>query len=133
MCGIPDPDRPPKATACWRFAIDTARDVAIVILAIFNVVQAIVLTALIAAIFILVRKVLQLWPKIETIIDKVTDTTGTVQQTTHTVSSTTTYVAGNVVGPLVKLIAFVVGIRKALEVLFSGPQASDLRDQEPGA
>jgi hypothetical protein len=113
----------------WRFAIDIARDIAIVILAIFNIVQAIVLTALFAVIFILIRKVLQLWPKIEAIIDKVSDTTGTVADTTHTVSATTSYVTGNVVAPLIKFIAFIAGVRQALVVLLSGPKVPETDDR----
>lgn len=90
--------------------------------------QAVILTVLFAAIYILVRKVLAVWPKIEGIIDKAGETTGTVSDTAHTVSSTTSYLAGNVVAPLIKLMAFIAGSRKALVVLFTGPQVPESRE-----
>jgi hypothetical protein len=92
-------------------------------------VLAIVLSAFFVVLIVLVRKAIQIWPKLEAIIDKVSDTTGTVADTTHTVGATTTYVSGRVVGPLIKVIAFIAGIRQALVVLLSGPKVPDPEDR----
>lgn len=100
----------------------TARDIAIVFLAILNMISALLLIALLA---VLVYGVLALKNLTsETVMPKVNATLDQVRDTAVTAKNTSTYVAQGVVSPLIKISSIAAGVR-------AGAAALARRDRKP--
>jgi hypothetical protein len=105
------------------------RDIAIVILVVFQLISVILLIALLIALLATVYYVRRLardtiMPRIEALntkVDGVIDTTrtiaGNVQNTTSSVSTTASYVAERVVTPVIRVSGLVAGARAAATFL----------------
>lgn len=107
----------------------TSRDIAIVILAVFQLIGAILTIALLLAIIYAVQAINRLahntvMPKIDALtnkLDQVIDSTqaiaGNLKDTTTTVSTTTVYVAEQVVSPVIRVSSLLAGVRAAATFL----------------
>ena len=96
-------------------AWQTARDVSIVILAIFEMISTLLLIGLLA---VLIYAVLALRSvATETVLPKVNQTLDQVKDTAVTAKSTSTYVAQGVVTPLIKLSSVAAGVKAAAVAL----------------
>jgi hypothetical protein len=105
------------------------RDIAIVILAVFQMIGAILTIALLLAIIYAVRTINRLaretvMPKVDALsvkIDQLLDSTkvitGNIKDTTTTVSTTTVYVAEQVVSPVIRVSSLLAGVRAAATFL----------------
>ena len=105
------------------------RDIAVVILAVFQLVSVILMIALLLALLgtvFYVRRLVRdsVMPRIEALntkVDGVIDTTraiaGNVQNTTSNVTTTTSYVAERVVTPVIRISGLVAGARAAATFL----------------
>jgi phage-related protein len=108
---------------------EATRDIAIVILAVFQMIGAILTIALLLAIIYAVRSINRLaretvMPKIEMLtgkLDQMIDSThaitGNLKDTTTTVSTTTVYVAEQVVSPVIRVSSLLAGVRAAATFL----------------
>jgi hypothetical protein len=109
--------------------LSTTRDIAIVILAIFQMISVILMIALLLAILFAVSYIRALArdtviPKIDTLTTKVDSVlentraiTDNVKDTTTTVSTTTVYMAERVVSPVIRIAGLVAGVRAAARFL----------------
>lgn len=114
------------------------RDIAIIILAAFQMIGAILTIALLLAILYAVRTIRHLAndriiPRVEALtnqLDQVLDNTraitGNVKDTTSTVSTTTVYVAERVVAPVIRVSGLMAGVRAAAAFLARRGQPHDL-------
>lgn len=108
------------------------RDIAVVILAVFQMIGALLTIALLLAVLYAVRTINNLahstvntvMPKIDALqtrLDQVLDSTqaitNNVKDTTSTVSTTTTYVAEQVVAPVIRVSSMLTGVRAAAAFL----------------
>jgi hypothetical protein len=105
------------------------RDIAIVILAVFQMIGALLTIALLVAIMYAVRsinklasqtvvpKIDLLTNKLDGVIENARSITGNVKETTTTVSTTTTYVAERVVSPVIRVSGLLAGVRAAATFL----------------
>lgn len=105
------------------------RDIAIVILAVFQMIGAILTIALLLAIIYAVRAINRLaretvMPKVDALsvkVDQLLDSTkmitGNIKDTTTTVSTTTVYVAEQVVSPVIRVSSLLAGVRAAATFL----------------
>ena len=105
------------------------RDIAVVILAVFQLIGAILTIALLLALLYTVWTIRRLArdtviPKIDTLtgkVDEVIETTraitGNVKDTTATASATTVYVAEQVVSPIIRVAGLMAGVRAAARFL----------------
>ena len=105
------------------------RDVAIVILATFQLIGTILTIAILFALFYAVQAMeraarLSLLPRLDSLsakVDQLVDQTqsiaGKVQDTTAVVSGTTGYVAEQVVAPMIRASGLVAGVRAAIGYL----------------
>lgn len=108
---------------------EATRDIAIVILAVMQMIGAILTVALLLAIIYAVRAINRLAqntviPKIDTltgkldqVIDNTRTITGNVRDTTTTVTTTTTYVTEQVVAPVIRVSSLFAGARAAASFL----------------
>jgi hypothetical protein len=93
----------------------TARDVSIVILAIFQMISTLLMIGLIA---ILIYAVMALYSVAsETVLPKVSQTLDQVRDTAGTAKNTTTYVAQGVATPLIKISSVAAGVKAAAVAL----------------
>jgi hypothetical protein len=90
--------------------VETARDIAIIILAVFNIVWLLIL---IVIGFVLLRLVLQVKGKVPELMD-------TASSTARSVKGTTEFVGESVVTPVIRIAALVAGLSKFLSVLLGG-------------
>ena len=105
------------------------RDIAIVILAVFQMIGAILIIALLLAVMFAVRainrlakdtvipKIDMLTGKLDAVIENTRSITGNVKDTTGTVSTTTVYVAEQVVSPIIRVAGLVAGVRAGARYL----------------
>ncbi|MBK9943735.1 MAG: hypothetical protein IPP13_19220 [Kouleothrix sp.] len=105
------------------------RDIAVVILAVFQMIGAILTAALLVAIFYvvfairrltnetLVPKVDLLTSKLDGVIDNTRAITTNIKDTTSSVGTTTSYVAEQVVSPVIRVSGLVAGVRAAATFL----------------
>lgn len=117
------------AAAIYPTFREISRDIAIVVLAVFQVITAIVATALLVAflytVFYLrtlsrttiIPQVEILTAKINQIAENTSTITGNAKTTATTVSSTTSYVAEQAVAPLIRLSGLFAGARAAASFL----------------
>lgn len=96
-------------------AWDTARDVSIVILAIFSMISTLLMIALIAVLIYAVMALRTVAS--ETILPKVSQTLDQVKDTAATAKNTSTYVAQGVATPLIKLSSVAAGVKAAAVAL----------------
>ncbi len=92
-------------------AWDTARDVSVVILAIFEMISTLLMIALLAVLIYAVMAIRTLAQ--ETVVPKVSQTLDQVRDTAATAKNTSTYVAQGVVTPLIKISSVAAGVRAA--------------------
>ncbi len=105
------------------------RDIAIVILAVFQLISAILLIALLLALLFTVLyirrlaretvlpEIRELRAKLDGVIEHTQAIAGNVKDTTTTVSSTTAYVAERVVSPVIRVSGLLIGVRAAASFL----------------
>lgn len=108
---------------------EATRDIAIVILALFQMIGALLtaalLVALLYAVFYIRRlardtvvpKIDMLSDKLDGVIENTRAITGNVKDTTSSVSTTTSYVAEQVVAPIIRVSGLVAGARAAATFL----------------
>jgi len=108
---------------------EATRDIAIVILAVFQMIGAILTAALLVAllwsVFAIKRlasvtvlpKVELLSSKLDTVIDSTQAIAGNVKDTAASVSTTTSYMAERVVSPVIRVSSLLVGVRTAAAFL----------------
>ena len=93
----------------------TARDVSVVILAIFEMISTLLMIALLAVLIYAVMALRAV--ATETVMPKVTQTLDQVRDTAATAKNTSTYVAEGVVTPLIKISSVAAGVRAAASPL----------------
>ena len=105
------------------------RDIAIVILAVFQLISVILLIALLVALLwsvfaikklvveTILPKVDVLTSKLDGVIEHTQAITGNVKDTTTTVSTTTSYMAERVVSPVIRVSGLLIGVRAAASFL----------------
>jgi hypothetical protein len=105
------------------------RDIAVVILAVFQLISVILLIALLLAILYVVfyirrlardtviPKIDLLTAKLDGVIESTRSITDNVKDTTTTVSTTTAYMAERVVAPAIRVSSLLVGVRTAATFL----------------
>ena len=89
----------------------TARDVSVVILAIFEMISTLLMIALLAVLIYAVMALRTL--ATETVVPKMNQTLDQVRDTAATAKNTSTYVAQGVVTPLIKISSVAPGVRAA--------------------
>lgn len=104
---------------------EASRDIAIVILAVLQMVSVVLSVALLVAILYTVRvlrdvsqtslipKVTELTVKVDQILENTTAVTSNVRSTSSNVASTTTYVTERTVAPIIRLSGVFAGVRAA--------------------
>jgi hypothetical protein len=90
--------------------VETARDIAIIFLAVLNIIWLIILCIIG---FVILRLVLQVKGKVPELMD-------TASSTARSVKGTTEFVGEAVVTPVIRLTALVVALGKFFSVLFGG-------------
>ena len=93
----------------------TARDVSVVILAIFSMISTLLTIALIAILIYAVMALRTLAS--ETVVPKVSQTLDQVRDSAVAAKNTTTYVGQGVAAPLIKLSSVAAGVRAAAVAL----------------
>jgi hypothetical protein len=105
------------------------RDIAIVILAVFQMIGAILTAALLIGLLYavlaiqrltnntIVPKIDMLTNKLDGVIDSTRAITTNIKDTTSTVGTTTTYVAEQVVSPVIRVSGLLAGVRAAATFL----------------
>jgi hypothetical protein len=90
--------------------VETARDIAIIVLAVINVVWLLILCAIG---FVLLRLFLQVKGKVPEVMD-------TATTTARSVKGTTEFVGETIVTPVIRIAALLAGLTKFFTVLFGG-------------
>jgi len=108
---------------------EATRDIAIVILAIFQIIGSILTAALLMALLYsmvaleklatqtVLPKVDLLTAKLDDVIEQTQAIAGNVKDTTTTVSTTTSYIADRVVSPVIRVSSLLIGVRAAASFL----------------
>ena len=108
---------------------EATRDIAIVILAVFQMIGAILTAALLMALLYsmvaleklatqtVLPKVDLLTAKLDEVIEQTQAIAGNVKDTTMTVSTTTSYIADRVVSPVIRVSSLLIGVRAAASFL----------------
>ena len=105
------------------------RDIAVVILAVFQLISVILMIALLLALLFTVLyirrlaretvlpEIRELRAKLDGVIEQTQSIASTVKDTTTTVSTTTSYVAERVVSPVIRVSSLLIGVRTAASFL----------------
>ena len=108
---------------------EATRDIAIVVLAIFQIIGSILTAALLMALLYsmfaleklatqtVLPKVDLLTAKLDDVIEQTQAIAGNVKDTTTTVSTTTSYIADRVVSPVIRVSSLLIGVRAAASFL----------------
>jgi len=108
---------------------EATRDIAIVILAVFQIIGSILTVALLLALLYsmvaleklatqtVLPKVDLLTAKLDEVIEQTQAIAGNVKDTTMTVSTTTSYIADRVVSPVIRVSSLLTGVRAAASFL----------------
>lgn len=108
---------------------EATRDIAIVILAVFQMIGALLTAALLLAVLYavfaikrlatdtIVPKVDLLTNKLDGVIENTKSITGNLKDTTASVGTTTSYVAEQVVSPVIRVSGLIAGVRAAATFL----------------
>lgn len=102
--------------------LDEARDLAIIILAIFHLISVTLMIALLGAIVVMVNELRavakdKITPKVDDVLDRVKDITENAKSTSSTAKQTATYVAEGVVSPLIKVASLASGVKAGAKAL----------------
>ena len=89
--------------------VESARDVAIILVA----VESLVVTLLLGVVVVL------LWRLVNLIEREITPVLSSLQQTVHTVQGTTEFVSDSLVSPLIRISSIISGVGGAAKSLFS--------------
>jgi hypothetical protein len=90
--------------------VETARDIAIIVLAVINIVWLLILCAIG---FVVLRLFLQVKGKVPELMD-------TASETARSVKGTTEFVGETVVTPVIRIAALTAALTKFFSVLFGG-------------
>lgn len=105
------------------------RDIAIVILAVLQLVSVILMIALLLGLLFtvfyirrlaretVIPEIRELRAKLDGVIEQTRAITGNVKDTTTTVSTTTSYMAERVVSPVIRVSSLLIGVRAAASFL----------------
>jgi hypothetical protein len=105
------------------------RDIAIVILAVFQLISVILMIALLLALLFAVfyirrlardtvlPEIRELRSKLDGVIESTQSIAGNVKETTSSVSTTTAYMAERIVSPVIRVSSLLVGVRAAASFL----------------
>lgn len=103
----------------WLFIaqewLDEVRDIAVIVLALFQLISTLLMIVLLAALVIGVSELRRLAR--EQITPKVNDTLENVKAVSGTARETTAYIAEGVVSPFIKLASLTAGVRAGARVL----------------
>ena len=90
------------------------RDISIIILALESIVVLLLLGAVIGMLWWLIQT---LEKKITPILDTTNETVSNVSETVNTVRGTATFVSDTVVSPIIKVVSYASGVKKAVQTL----------------
>ena len=101
---------------------DEARDLAIILLALFHLVTVTLMIILIGVVVILVNEIRNLakntlTPKVSEVLDNVKGITDNAKVTSTTAKQTASYVAEDVVSPVIKAAGLLAGVKAAAKSL----------------
>jgi hypothetical protein len=108
---------------------ENTRDIAVVILAVFQLISVILMIALLLALMFTVLyirrlardtvlpEIRELRAKLDGVIENTQSIAGNVKDTTSSVSTTTTYMAERIVSPVIRVSSLLVGVRAAASFL----------------
>lgn len=108
---------------------EATRDIAVVILALFQLIGTLLTIAILFAVLYAIRsvdkaaresllpRVDSLTAKVDQLVDQTQQVAGKVVNTSATVSTTTNYVAEQVVSPFIRASGLLVGVRAAMSYL----------------
>jgi hypothetical protein len=117
------------------------RDIAIVVLAVFQMIGALLTIALLLAVLYAVRainrlahetvvpKIDMLTGKLDSVIETTRSITSNVKDTTATASTTTVYIAEQVVAPVIRVASLMTGVRSAARYLARRGAAPELDER----
>jgi len=92
----------------------TIRDISIIILALESIVVLLLLGVVIGMLWWLIQT---LEKKITPILDTANETVSNVSETVNTVRGTTAFVSDTVVSPIIKVISYASGVKRAIKTL----------------
>ena len=92
----------------------TIRDISIILLALESIVVLLLLGVVIGMLWWLIQT---LEKKITPILDTTNETVNTVSETVNTVRGTATFVSDTVVSPIIKVISYASGVKRAVQTL----------------
>jgi len=95
-------------------AAATLRDFAIIILALESIVVLLLLGVVIGMLWWLIQT---LEKKITPILDTTNETVSNVSETVNTVRGTATFVSDTVVSPIIKVVSYASGVKRAIQTL----------------
>ena len=90
------------------------RDISIIILALESIVVLLLLGVVIGMLWWLIQT---LEKKITPILDTTNETVSNVSETVNTVRGTATFVSDTVVSPIIKVVSYASGVKKAVQTL----------------
>ncbi len=90
------------------------KDISIIILALESIVVLLLLGVVIGMLWWLIQT---LEKKITPILDTTSETVNNVSETVNTVRGTTTFVSDTVVSPIIKVVSYASGVKKAIQTL----------------
>jgi predicted membrane protein len=108
---------------------ENTRDIAVVILAVFQLISVILIIALLLALMFTVLyirrlardtvlpEIRELRAKLDGVIENTQSIAGNVKETTSSVSTTTAYMAERIVSPVIRVSSLLVGVRAAASFL----------------
>lgn len=90
------------------------RDISIIILALESIIVLLLLGVVIGMLWWLIQT---LEKKITPILDTTNETVSKVSETVNTVRGTTTFVSDTVVSPVIKVVSYAAGVKRAVQTL----------------
>ncbi|MBC8263697.1 MAG: hypothetical protein H8E47_06205 [Anaerolineales bacterium] len=90
------------------------RDISVIILALESIVMLLLLIVVIGMLWWLIQT---LEKKITPILDTTNETVSNVSETVNTVRGTATFVSDTVVSPVIKVVSYASGVKKAVKTL----------------
>ena len=102
--------------------LDEARDLAIIVLAIFHLISVTLLIALIGVLVVMVNELRNvaketITPKVSDVLENVKGITDNAKTTTTTAKQTASYVAEGVVSPVIKAASLLAGVKAGAKAL----------------
>ena len=90
------------------------RDISVIVLALESIVVLLLLGVVIGMLWWLIQT---LERKITPILDTTNETVKNVSETVNTVRGTTTFVSDTVVSPIIKVVSYATGVKRAVQTL----------------